>query len=150
MAAFAAAGCSKSEYHIYEQVGSTLLFTNGGYIDMSADYENTPSFEVCVYRSGTETAAVQAGIEMKKGALLAYNIANGCNFKLLPEGCYSLESGLKTMAEKEKILKFDVSFDAGFTGALPSGEYALPVSIISPDARTQKGKDVIIIAIRIN
>lgn len=149
----AAAGlwsCSGEDYHIYEDVGSIIYFTNGGYRDLTASYGESPLFEAAAYRSGTLTAGVRVGVELKKSALLAYNLQSGNDCKLLPEDCYTMESALKTLAGDQRSAGFGIGLNADGIRELPAGTYILPIGIFSPDASTGSENDTILLAFKIN
>lgn len=145
IAAATMSACSNSEFRIYDDVGSVLYITNNGFTDLTLEYEQSPVFEVWVYRAGSMTGSIGAGIKVSKAALVSYNVGKGTNYVLLPEECYSFDTDEKTFSGDDRLAGFEISLNADNIADLAPGMYVLPIAVFSDHVCTKKGMDAVLL-----
>lgn len=93
----------------------------------------TFTYELPVIKSGKGNHSATVRLSVDESVLAAYNEANGSDYKLMPENCYSLKEGLLSFAEEDYRKSFLIDFDPESLTALGTDglEYVLPFSLVT-------------------
>lgn len=126
--------CEDNREQYLDDYSTILYFRNSGEIEYSIyKTEEMSQYAIGVAKAGSDKNAATA-VEMKimdESMLTEYNENQGTNYKMLPSGCYSIETGQLAFAATEMYKKIDMSFYTAAIDALleeeQGNEYIVPL-----------------------
>lgn len=126
--------CEDNREQYLDDYSTILYFRNSGEIEYSIyKTEEMTKYAVAIAKAGSDKNA-KTTVEMKvmdEVMLAEYNENQGTHYKILPSGCYSIETGNLIFAATEMYKKIDLSFYTEAISALQGeeqeNEYIVPL-----------------------
>lgn len=121
---FLQTSCEDNKEQYLDDYSTILYFRDSGEIDYSIyKTEESADYAISVVKAGSDKTSVTAvNMELMDESLLAaYNEEHGTRYKILPSGCYSIETGQLTFSAADMYKKINLSF------------YSKPVNVLQEE-----------------
>lgn len=126
--------CEDNREQYLDDYSTILYFRDSGEIDYSIyKTEESADYEISVVKAGSDKKSVtDVEIELMDESLLTdYNENYGTHYRILPSGCYSIETGQLTFNAADMYKKISLSFYTKSVNALQEEEgidnYVVPL-----------------------
>lgn len=130
---------SCDEYRDANELDDQLYLQKTGLTEMKVFNWGTFTYELPVIKSGKGNHSATVKLLVDESVLTAYNEANGTDYRMMPENCYSLREGSLSFTEDDYRKYFLIDFDPQtLTGLEADGiQYVLACSMTTDNAGIQ-------------
>ena len=140
MFAFLQVSCEDNREQYLDDYSTILYFRDSGEIEYSIyKTEEKADYAISVVKAGSDKRSVTA-VEMKlmdESLLTDYNEGHGTHYKILPSGCYSIETGQLAFNTTDMYKRINLSFYTKAVDALQGEEdsdnYVVPLILCNSD-----------------